>query len=83
MVTYEERKSFGWLGKVPPEISSAGIEVVQHYKDLAKEAKIVARMAPTQRKVDRAKEIERRYYEILDTAKKQARERRLNLGSVD
>lgn len=69
MVTEEERKTFGWLGRIPPEIINAPREVSNAYKALAKEAKAVARMYPNQKKVDMAKQVETKYYDLLRRAK--------------
>jgi hypothetical protein len=69
VVTDEERRSFGWLGSIPPEIQSAGREIVAKWKRLAQDAKRVARMANTHSKVKAAKAIEDRYYTLIEQAR--------------
>jgi hypothetical protein len=69
MITDDERKSFGWLGRIPPEIVDASRDIVEKWKLLASDAKQVAKMQQSQKKIERAKAIERRYYDLLEYAR--------------
>lgn len=68
-VTPEERRSFGWLGKIPKEIYDAPREIVDRYLKLAKAARDVANMKNTPKKVVMAKDIESKYYALLAEAR--------------
>ncbi len=67
-VTSRERQSFGWLGRIPPEIVNGPREVSAKYKKLAHRARIVANMPNTPAKVRKAKAIERQYYDLVERA---------------
>lgn len=71
MVTDEERAVFGFLGRIPEEIMSASVQVVVEYKALAEDAARVARMRSGAMKEMEAKQIEKRYYDLIKRAKKE------------
>jgi hypothetical protein len=68
MVTDEERKVFGFLGKIPEEILGASVRIVVAYKNLAEEAASVARMRNSPHKEMLAKQIEGRYRGLIEEA---------------
>lgn len=68
-VTDKERASFGFLGAPPPEIWNANREVTKRYKDLCIRARKVAKMKPSQRKLDLAKKIEEDYKALVQWAR--------------
>jgi hypothetical protein len=75
-VTPEERAAFGWLGRIPPEIINGSREVVERYKQLAKDADKVARARISKEsKIAKAKRIEDRYYALLEEARSQLNRR--------
>lgn len=71
MVTDEERAVFGFLGRIPEEIMRASVQVVVEYKALAEDAAKVARMRSGAMKEMEAKQIEKRYYDLIKRAKKE------------
>jgi ribosome-associated translation inhibitor RaiA len=71
MVTDEEREIFGVMGRFPDVILKASVEIVIRYKNLAEEANKVAMMKPSHRKELAAKDIEHRYYALVDEAMKE------------
>lgn len=72
-MTPEEKKSFGWLGKPPPELWLASGHVLREWKKLAKEAGRVATMRYSAKKVELAKAIERRRNDLIEMAIAQVR----------
>lgn len=71
MVTDEERAVFGFLGRIPEEIMRASVQVAVEYKALAEDAARVARMRYGAMKEMEAKQIEKRYYDLIKRAKKE------------
>lgn len=71
MVTDEERKLFGFLGRIPDEILGASVKIVVDYKNLAVDAAEVARMKNGPHKDMLAREIEGRYHGLIAEATKE------------
>lgn len=71
MVTDEERRLFGYLGKIPEQILRASVGIVARYKQLAEDAAEVARMRNGSHKDMLAKQIEGRYYGLISEAEKE------------
>lgn len=78
MVTTEERKVFGWLGKIPDCIVKYGsVQDIKEYKNLADRARYVATMRNSEFKTLQAKEVEQAYYELVDRV-----QRRLDINGI-
>lgn len=76
-VTPEERATFGWLGRIPPEILAGSREVVADWKKLAKDARDVAlARISKENKIQKAKAIEDRYYALIERARLEQQRRK-------
>jgi len=71
----EERATFGWLGKIPPEVASSSPAIVREWKLLSRDARNVAMMRGGPQKITAAKAIEARREGIIAKARQQARSR--------
>lgn len=73
MVTDEERKVFGFLGRIPDEILAGSARIVAEYKKLADDAAEIARMKNGPHKDMLAKQIEGRYHGLISEALREKR----------
>jgi hypothetical protein len=78
-ITKQERATFGWLGRIPPEIIDAPGDIVAAYRALSKRAGEVAHLPNGAGKVKKAKEIETEYRNLIYQSKKHAK-RQLKFG---
>jgi hypothetical protein len=69
MIDKSERKAWGALGKMPPELMGASHQLIQKFKDLAKLADEVSCMRWNDATIQKAKQIERDYYTLIEMAK--------------
>lgn len=80
MLSKEEKKKHGWLGRCPQEIIEGPPELTRRWKELSARAKSVAAMRHSPKKVELAKQIEKDYHLLLDWARNEAQDRRSDVG---
>lgn len=73
MMTPEERAAFGWIGAPPAEITECSIELTNRWKQLAADAREVAAMRFSPRKLIKAREIAQRRQDLVEMIERQAR----------
>lgn len=72
MVSEAEKRSYGWLGKPPPELWDASYIFVRKWKNLERRCREVARMWNGTARAKAALDIERERRQLVQDIKREA-----------
>jgi len=75
MISKEERRAWGVLGKMPDELKGASHMLIARWKELAKRADEVSKMRWNENTIRKAKRIEMDYNSLVETAKAEKKKR--------